>query len=1242
MLENSENEVASPAKFVHLHVHTDYSLADGTIKIPKLLKKIKELGHTHVAITDHGNMFGAVDFYSQCKKNELTPIIGCDLMTEGEPSTAALAKHFKDESTNVGHFHLVLLARNKAGYHKLIKIVSDGFLKGTDSDVAVVPRSTLLNKEHSGDLVALSSSQLGELPYLVKKLRHYSVGTNLSFDENENENIKKILSAIKDHIETVTSLVGPNNYYVELTDNLLPGQKNLMADLNQTAKYFGLEVVATADAHYLDDSFSRSHALAVAIKNSLTETDIRNWQKNSQFHVLNNEEFLERFKDYPEAIANTLVVAKKCSDVDIQMGVYHLPPFDLGTGESAEDGLKRIAAEGLDERIKNLTPMYAGTPNEFTESKIKDYRERLDYELSVINSMGFPGYFLIVQDFINWAKENDIPVGPGRGSGAGSLVAYALKITDLDPIPYNLIFERFLNPDRVSMPDFDVDFCQWRREEVYHYVKQKYGAGNVAQITTYGKLMAKGAVKSVGRAMGLGFMRVDKFTKLFPDELNISLQEALDKEPKLHQEMEKDESIKQAVEEALKLEGLTSHTSVHAAGVVISDGHMTNFVPVYTVDGDSMITQYEMKRAEQVGLVKFDFLGLKTLTVVKKAVDLIKEQLDPEFNIDTIPLVDDDVYSMISTGNTVGIFQCESTGMMQLIKKLKPSCFEDVIALVALFRPGPLGSGMVDDFVERKHGRQEISYPHPDVGPILKDTYGTILYQEQVQKIAAVLANYTLGEADLLRRAMGKKIAAEMDKQKSRFVSGATENGIHKEVSEGIFDLMAEFANYGFNKSHSAAYGLVSYQTAYLKTHFPEQFMAAIMTCDLDNTKKIVRYIEDCKRMNFKVLAPDINRSILEFDVPGEKLVVGFGLLAIKGMGENAVKPIVEERDKNGPYTSLRDLARRVNLNLVGKKTLELLAQVGALDQFGYTRTNIVSFVKDLVAYSANIHDAESQGQRSIFSFAGDSVDEDEAQGAAPWEQNYSKLKAGEKPYTLEDLILEKKLLGVFLTGHPVEFFHQEVNLFSNTTLAALPSFALPENRRKTSVSIVAFLSEQFQRRTKNGKLIAAIKLESEKNTFEAVMFEKDILAHELPPSNTMVVAIGSVDKARDSGETRLMVERLYSLSTIRAEKIETLTLTIKSLESHTSQDQINSINKLTKFLKLQSGKTRVKVLLEFRDTRVHFTEIGLTAELDDAFFIKLDSFNVDHLSYEMKLRPKKKSPGGFQNESQQRFETQV
>lgn len=1228
--ENNDNK--TPV-FAHLHVHSHYSLVDGTTKLPEFLDKIKRMGHTHIALTDNGNMFGAVDFYSQCKKKGLIPIIGCDLLIEGGECTKLFAETVKDKSPNVGHFKLVLLARNKVGYHKLIKIVSDGYLKGSPDAVPVVPMETLRNPLYANDLVALSGNSLSELSYLVKKIRGLSSGPRLCFDKSHSEKLQLAITALEAHIEAIHNMVGKENYYIELTSNNMPGQQDHNEDLVQVADYYNMSIVAAADAYYLEKDFAQTHALTVAIKNGLTETDIRNRILGTEFHVFDSQEFVDKFAQYPQAVSNTLEIAKKCSDIEIEMGTYYLPTFELGTGESETEGLKRIAKEGLTKRLTTLADLYG---ENLTENRVKEYWERLDYELGVIIKMGFAGYFLIVQDFIDWAKKQNIPVGPGRGSGAGSLVAYALTITDIDPLPYDLIFERFLNPERVSMPDFDIDFCQWRREEVIQYVTKRYGRENVAQITTYGKLMAKGAVKSVGRAMGMGFLRVDNFTKLFPDELNITLQEALDKEPKLHEEMAKDDSIKQAVSEALKIEGLYSHTSVHAAGVIISDGPMSNYVPVYTVDGEVLITQYEMKKSEAVGLVKFDFLGLKTLTVVQKAVELVNDQKNADFKIEQIPLDDKNVYDMISTGNTVGIFQCESTGMMQLIKKLKPDCFEDIIALVALFRPGPLGSGMVDDFVERKHGRQAISYTHPSLEPILNNTMGLVLYQEQVQRIAVVLASYTLGEADLLRRAMGKKIAEEMEKQKTRFLLGATKNGIDEEISEAIFDNMAEFAKYGFNKSHSAAYGLVSYQTAYLKTHYTEQFMAAIMTCDLDNTKKVVRYIEDCQRMGIKILPPRLNHSSLEFDIPEEKGIIGFGLSAIKGMGEASLAPLIAERDENGPYKGLKDLARRVNLNKVGKKTMELLSQVGALDDFEYTRSDLVVMMKEVVAYSLNIHEAKNQGQRSIFELTAPASDESDLHGPAPWEDKYEKISHDRRPYDLDGLITEKKLIGVYLTGHPIEFFQSEKSLFSNARIAGLRSLVEQNGKGKKPVSLVCFLTEQFQRRAKNGKLIASLKLDDGTATIEAVMFEKDIEAHCIPSSNTAVFVSGFADMGFDGQRLRLTAERIYPLSSIRAERVGELHININSNYEAIKKENDQYFKKLTDLcthLKASTGPTNVFLGLDYPQTKVRYKNADLSAELSDEFLDGINSLGLENIKMVMKIK-KPTANGPFVNQS--------
>ena len=751
-----------------------------------------------------------------------------------------------------------------------------------------------------------------------------------------------------------------------------------------------------------------------------------------------------------------------------------------------------------------------------------------------------------------------------------------------------------MNPDRVSLPDFDIDFCQWRREEVIEYCVKKYGSENVAQITTFGKMQAKGAVKSVGRGLNLGFNRVDRFTKLFPPDLGITLTEALEKEPRLREEMARDDALKECMDYALRLEGLVSHTSVHAAGLVISDGSMTNYVPIYTTDGASFITQFEMKPAEKVGLVKFDFLGLKTLTVIDQAIKLMKScnEVQDDFSIDHIPLDDEKVYHMLSEGHTCGVFQCESSGMTQLIKKLKPSCFEDIIALVALFRPGPLGSGMVDDFIERKHGRQKIEYLHPLLEDVLLDTYGMILYQEQVQKIAASMANYTLGEADLLRRAMGKKIAEEMAKQKDRFLSGARENKIDEAIASEIFDLMAEFAKYGFNKSHSAAYGLVSYQTAYLKCYYPAYFMAAAMTCDMDNTDKMKRYVEDTRRMNIKILVPSVRESKSDFWVP-RKGEISFALAAIKGVGSVAIKPLLDERAQEGSFKSLGDLAKRVNLGKVGKKNFELLISVGAFDEFGLKRKALVKLVPSIVGYSVDFHENKSCGQMSLFDLShddDDSSEDREQEEGLPWDEEALRKSVHGELWDTEDLFKEKSLLGVFVSDHPLNFFKEDVKAFGSR-IEDFPSILQrvsgKSSRPRAQVNLVALLSVFNKRRTKKGTLMASFRLEQGDHHIEAVTFEKTLETLVIPEAGTFIWMRGRLEQSFDGESLRFNLEEIKPLEDVRTENLKAINLSLPlDLDGESVETSLSQLSGVTSLYKgdcalsftVKLGKSFVKI----------------------------------------------------------------
>ncbi|HEY6839517.1 MAG TPA: DNA polymerase III subunit alpha, partial [Geobacteraceae bacterium] len=820
------------AEFVHLHLHTQYSLLDGAIRLGDLVKKVKEHRMPAVAITDHGNMFGAMEFYLKCQSAGVKPIIGSEVYV------APGARSAKDAGNGgTSNYHLVLLCENMQGYKNLSRLVSAGFKEG-------FYRRPRVDKEllaaHSDGLIALSACLKGEVAYCCGR--------------NHMEEAVAVARWYDEHF--------PGRYYIELQENTLPEQTIANERLLEVAKEVGLPLVATNDCHYLNRDDARAHEVLLCIQTGKTMNDpTRMHFSANEFYVKSPEEMAAAFSYAPEALTNTVRIAERCN-LEFDFKTYHFPQYTKPADKSLDDVLEEQAWAGLDERLVSVR---VKNPD-LTPEQEQGYRDRLRIELDCIKQMGFPGYFLIVADFINWAKDHGIPVGPGRGSAAGSLVAYAIRITDLDPIPYNLLFERFLNPERISMPDIDVDFCQDRREEVIQYVTGKYGRDKVCQIITFGTMAARGVIRDVGRALDMAYGEVDKIAKLVPEVLGINLADALKQEPKLNEQADADPRVRDLLTTALCLEGLTRHASTHAAGVVVAPDVLEEFCPVYKDQkSGSITTQYSMKYVEKIGLVKFDFLGLKNLTVINNAVKMIRVGKTPDFDIAALRDDDEESYKLLQAGNTTGVFQLESSGMKELLTKLKPSCFEDIIAVCALYRPGPLGSGMVDDFIERKHGRKKVVYDLPQLEPILKDTYGVIVYQEQVMQIARTLAGYSLGGADLLRRAMGKKDPAEMAKQRDIFLEGAKKNAIDMKKAEAIFDLMAKFAEYGFNKSHSAAYALVAYQTAYLKAHYPVEFMAALLTEDMGNTDKVIKNISDCREMGIEVLPPDINASDLSF-----------------------------------------------------------------------------------------------------------------------------------------------------------------------------------------------------------------------------------------------------------------------------------------------------------------------------------------------------------------------------------------
>jgi DNA polymerase-3 subunit alpha len=1027
------------ANFAHLHMHTQYSLLDGAIRLGELVKRAKEYRMPAVAITDHGNMFGAMEFYLECKSAGVKPIIGCEVYIAPESRLIKEAKGIGDAS-----YHLILLCENMTGYRNLCKLVSIGYKEG----FYYRPRiDKQVLREHSEGLIALSACLKGEVAWLCVKDR-----------------FKEAVDVAGDYARMF-----PGRYYIELQENTLPEQDMANKRLMEVASELKLPLVATNDCHYLQREDARAHEVLLCIQTGKTMNDASHMCFSAdEFYFKSPDEMARAFHYAPEALSNTIQIADRC-DLSFDFKTYHFPQYTLPNGKSLEEELAERARQGLISRLEGIREKNP----DLTTNDEQGYFERLEIELECINKMGFPGYFLIVADFINWAKNHDIPVGPGRGSAAGSLAAYALRITDLDPIPYNLLFERFLNPERISMPDIDVDFCQDRREEVIQYVTEKYGRDKVCQIITFGTMAAKGVIRDVGRALDFPYSEVDKIAKLVPNVLNIQLAEALKQEPRLNELADADPRVRELLDTALRLEGLTRHASTHAAGVVVAPDALEEFCPVYKDQkSDSITTQFAMKFVEKIGLVKFDFLGLKNLTVIDNAVKLIRAGKDPSFDITKLRDDDETSYQLLQSGNTTGVFQLESSGMKELLVKLKPSCFEDIIAVCALYRPGPLGSGMVDDFIDRKHGRKPVTYELTQLQPILKDTYGVIVYQEQVMQIARSLGGYSLGGADLLRRAMGKKDAVEMARQKEHFLAGAKEQGIDQRKAEAIFDLMAKFAEYGFNKSHSAAYALLAYQTAYLKAHYPVEFMAALLTEDMENTDKVIKNITDCRDMGIEVLPPDINESNRSFKVLGNSM--RFGLGAVKNVGGAAVDAIIEARMEE-PYKDLYDFCERVDLRRVNKRVIESLIKCGAFDSTGAKRAQMIAALESAAELGQKIQKEKESAQVSLFGTA----------EIVKGNGNGLHVLPDIPEWREKDLLAyEKESLGFYITGHPLARYAADVKRLTTADTATLRG-----NADKSEVRICGIVASLNEKITKKGDRMAFAVLEDQIGSVELMVF---------------------------------------------------------------------------------------------------------------------------------------------------------
>ncbi len=1097
------------AGFTHLHVHTQYSLLDGAIRLPDLLNKCKEYGMTSVAITDHGAMFGALEFYTKAKKADIKPIVGCELYVAPNDRTE------KKQVDGQIAYHIVLLAMNITGYQNLMKLASiaqhEGFYYKPRIDMATL-------EEHNEGIIALTACLHGHIPFLVGK---------------------KDMPGARKKTQELLDIFGDRLYF-EIQENGIPEQTPVNKGMIQLSKEFGIKLVATNDCHYLNKEEAHAHEVLLCIQTGKTINDPKRFRfSTDEFYFKSPDEMKKAFSYCPESIANTQEVADRCN-LEIDFGNYYFPDFPVDDGETLDSMFVKACKEGLKNRFAKMREL-----EDLTPEKEKQYRDRLDVEIDVIITMGFPGYFLIVADFINWALDQEIPVGPGRGSGAGSLAAYCMGITNLDPLPHGLIFERFLNIERKSMPDFDIDFCMDRRGEVIDYVRKKYGGAKyVAQIVTYGTMKARGVIRDVGRALDVPFGEVDKIAKLVPDQLKMTIKKALVEEPRLQEAANRDPRMQELLTVSKTLEGLARHTGTHAAGVVVSPGPMTQFLPTCRGSNEETVTQYDMKHTEMTGLIKFDFLGLKTLTVIDKAVKHVKADIGIDLDIDTIPLDDPKTYKLLCDGDALGVFQLESSGMRELLVKLAPEQFSDLVALVALYRPGPLDSGMVDDFVETKHGRAAANYPLPQIKSVLEETYGVIVYQEQVMKIANILASYSLGDADILRRAMGKKIPEVMDQEKVKFMKGALANNIDEKKAEFIFDLMAKFAGYGFNKSHSAAYALVSYQTAYLKAHYPAQFMAALLSCDMTNTDKVVMYINECREHDIEVLPPDINESFKDFTVIKDR--IRFGMAAVKNVGESALDSIIEEREENGHYTSLSNFCNRVDSRRVNSRVIEALIKSGSMDSMGCKRAQYMAILDKAMEQAKAVQRDLQSGQMSLFAVAPETSQSNEANEITvpdidEWDERTR-------------LAREKETVGFYITGHPLDDALQEIRSITDTDIQNLANIS-----DEQPVRFGGLIRSCKYHKSKKGDPMAFLTVEDILEAVEVVVFPSAYLqCEQLLSSTDPVIIVGTVQQ--DERGPKIIAETIDSLPEAREKFTEKVKVRLEA--DKISRKQIEQVKK--------------------------------------------------------------------------------
>lgn len=1152
--------------FVHLHLHTAYSLLDGAIRIPDLTERVVQYGMPAVAITDHGNMFGVIDFYQAMKRAGVKPIIGCE---------AYITPNDRRDRTERLDYHLVLLAGNETGYHNLVRLISfantEGFYYHPRIDYELLER-------YSEGLIGLSACLGGEIAR--------------SITAGQRDNARRIAGRYSE-------IFGPGRFYLELQENGMREQAIVNRELIKISREMDIPLVATNDCHYLDEDDYRAHDILLCIRDGRTVHDPDRFRYESQAFYLRSGEEMERlFAEIPEAIQNTAVIAEMC-DLELTLDEHEFPDFDAPNGLNLEEYLDRVAHEGLEERLQSVP--YAVNRDE--------YSERLRDELKIIGSMGFAGYFLVVWDFIKFAHHAGIPVGPGRGSGAGSLVAYALQITDLDPMPHDLLFERFLNPARVSMPDFDIDFCKNRRDEVIAYVTGKYGENSVGQIATFSTMKSKLVIRDVGRAMDLPLQEVNTLAKLIPEDLKMTLPKALKQEPRLRSMVDKSAEYQDLFHIAQRLEGLNRHCGVHAAGIVIANGNLWDRVPVKCEDSH-MVTQYAKNEVEKAGLVKFDFLGLKTLTVIdtaQKIVNATRSKDTKPLDVRKLSLDDPAVYELISSGDTYGVFQMESSGFQQMVKQMKPSCFGDIVAAVALYRPGPMEQ--IPRFIARKHGEEPIHYPHDDLKPVLAGTYGLIVYQEQVMQISRIMAGFSLGHADILRRAMGKKKEEEMNRMRRVFIHGDSEMGVEGALKRGyteklateVFDLMQKFAKYGFNKSHAAGYAVLSYQTAYLKRFHRKEFMAALLTCDADNSDKVVKGINECRRAKIKVLPPHVNDSLKAFTVVESG--IRFGMGAVKNVGMGAVESIICARREEGPFKNLFDFCRRSDLHSVNKRVVESLIKAGAFDGLGGNRSQLLAMVDTAYDIGQQAQHDKAVGQRSLFDMMSSGADH--ALNQDPAMPDIPEMSL------LERLQGEKETLGFYVTGHPLHSARLEVESLGTHTSADLKGV-----REDDLITICGIPAGVKRINTRRGDQMAFLNLQDMHGSVE-VTIRPEIWNRErdLIESEAILVVQGRTN-ARDE-QLRIVADSIRDISNARREMIRKIIIGFI-----VTPDADKRSYALHKLIKNYPGKTSVSLRMAFPtapELESVIVDLGDEFQVDlvDHFLEKLaDIPDVEILSY--------------------------